>query len=245
MSTYVREERRDELAAERREDGIPARVFLQPIAAPSILGLFGLSAAMMMVAAHLAGWYGSTTSPEFLFPFTAIFGGIAQFMAGMWAYRARDGLATAIHGTWGSFWIAYGILWGLIAAGTLSAPSGAWPELGFWFIMLAAITLMGALASLGESLGLFSVLSTLAAGSAILAAAYFVGSTGWEKVGGWVLVFSAGFAWYVASAMLLAAVTGRTILPLFRYGKLANVPGGRPTQVIQLEHGEPGVRRGQ
>jgi uncharacterized protein len=38
------------------------RVFLQPIAAPSILGLFG-------------------------------------FAAGMWAFRARDGLASAIHGT--------------------------------------------------------------------------------------------------------------------------------------------------
>jgi len=31
-------------------------------------------------------------------------------MAGMWAYRARDAVATAMHGMWGSFWIAYGIL---------------------------------------------------------------------------------------------------------------------------------------
>ena len=33
--------------------------------------------------------YGSTTSPEYLFPFAAIFGGVAQFAAGMWAFRAR------------------------------------------------------------------------------------------------------------------------------------------------------------
>lgn len=163
----------------------------------------------------------------------------------MWAYRARDGLATAMHGMWGSFWIAYGILWGLIATGTLTAPTGAWPELGFWFIMLAAITLMGALAALVESLGLFAVLSTLAAGSAILAAGLFIGSSGWEKVAGWVLAFSAGFAWYTASAMMLEGVGGRTILPLFRYSRQANAPGGRPTEIIQLEHGEPGVRRGQ
>jgi len=31
-------------------------------------------------------------------------------VAGMCAYRARDAVATAMHGMWGSFWIAYGIL---------------------------------------------------------------------------------------------------------------------------------------
>jgi succinate-acetate transporter protein len=66
--------------------------------------------ATFIVAAHLAGWYGTTASPEFLFPFAAMFGGIAQFAAGMWAFRARDGLATAMHGMWGAFWMAYGIL---------------------------------------------------------------------------------------------------------------------------------------
>src|SRR5213595_410873 len=92
------------------------RVFLQPIAAPSVLGLFGFGGATFMVAANLAGWYGSTTtSPLFLFPFAAILGGVAQFTAGVWAYRARDALATAMHGTWGSFWIAYGLFWWLVA----------------------------------------------------------------------------------------------------------------------------------
>jgi len=82
--------------------GIDARtrVFLQSIAAPSILGLFGFAGATFIVAAHLAGWYGTTNSGEFLFPFAAMFGGLAQFMAGMWAYRARDGIATAMHGMW-------------------------------------------------------------------------------------------------------------------------------------------------
>src|SRR5919199_6500635 len=73
------------------------RVFLQPIAAPSVLGLFGFAGATFIVAANLAGWYGNhTTSPLYLAPFAAVFGGVAQFLAGMWAYRAPAGLATAI-----------------------------------------------------------------------------------------------------------------------------------------------------
>src|SRR3954471_40655 len=45
------------------------RVFLQPIAAPSVLGLYGFAASTFMVAAWLAGWYGGKATPEFLFPF--------------------------------------------------------------------------------------------------------------------------------------------------------------------------------
>src|SRR5919205_797642 len=45
------------------------RVFLQPIAAPSILGLFGFALSTFMVSAQLDGWYGTPRSGMFLFPF--------------------------------------------------------------------------------------------------------------------------------------------------------------------------------
>ncbi|NED51990.1 hypothetical protein G3I24_13945, partial [Micromonospora aurantiaca] len=57
------------------------RVFLQPIAAPSILGLFGFAGATMMVGAWQAGWYGNAATPLILWPFVLFFGGLAQFLA--------------------------------------------------------------------------------------------------------------------------------------------------------------------
>jgi len=230
------------------EDGFARpRVFLQPIAAPSVLGLFGFAAATFMVAANVAGWYGNAKTPLYLAPFCLTFGGIGQFLAGMWAYRARDALATAMHGMWGAFWIAYGILNILFATHTLAAPAVPYKsvDFGFWFFALAIITASGALASLAESLGLFAVLSTLAAGSGILAGALIFGSHSWFTVAGWVLVFSAGFAWYTATAMMLAGTTGRTILPLGKFKAEANKPGGKPVRPIQLEWAEPGVKMGQ
>src|SRR5881398_3444949 len=134
------------------------RVYLQPIAAPSVLGLFGFAGATFIVAANMAGWYGSAATPGYLFPFAAMFGGLAQFLAGMWAFRARDALATAIHGMWGSFWIAYGVLELLGATGTLTLPTGTFPELGYWFLVLAVITGFGAIAALGENIGIAAVL---------------------------------------------------------------------------------------
>lgn len=224
-----------------------ARVVLSPIAAPSVLGLFGFSAATLIVAANLAGWYGGSKTPLYLFPFVAIFGGIAQFLAGMWAYKARDVLATAMHGMWGSFWIAYGILFAFVAAGALTVPTGShFPALGFWFIMLAAITWAGMLASFADGLGLTLTLGALAGGSSLLAAGYLTGTHWLITDGGWVLVGSAGAAFYTATAMLLESSYGRVILPLFKpTSKASAIPGGKVTEPIEFRRGQPGVKTGQ
>jgi succinate-acetate transporter protein len=223
-----------------------SRVVLQPVAAPSILGLFGFMGATLIVAGNMAGWYGSpTTSPLYLFEFAAFFGGLAQFLAGMWCFRARDALGTAMHGTWGSFWMAYGLLNLLAATKTITLPTGAFPELGWWFIVLAAITGMGAIASLAESLSLFSVLGLLAAGSAFAAAAFVGGSIGLQHAAGYIFVASAAAAWYTASAMMLENTFGRVILPLGKLKKAANMPGSSVTTPIQFAHGMPGVKKGQ
>src|SRR5919199_1701985 len=118
-----------------RIDRSPARVVLQPIAAPSILGLYGFAGSTFIVAANLAHWYGTPETPLFLFPFAAFFGGLAQFLAGMWSYRARDAIATAMHGMWGAFWMGWGLYQLLAALGTLppvTAPQDT--AFGFWFI---------------------------------------------------------------------------------------------------------------
>jgi succinate-acetate transporter protein len=221
------------------------RVFLQPIAAPSILGLFGFAAATFMVAAHLAGWYGGSSAPGYLFPFALTFGGIAQFAAGMWAFRARDGLATAMHGMWGAFWIAWGVLQLLVLMGLLPVPQAPLLPLGYWFLALAGITAFGTIAALGQNIALTAVLGTLTVGSALLAVEYLVGGTGWERSAGWVLLASAFIAAYTAGAMMIAASWGRTVLPLGEYRKAANIPGRRPIDALEYEYGEPGVRQGQ
>lgn len=223
------------------------RVFLQPIAAPSILGLFGFAAATFMVTAYQVGWYGTATSPLLIFPFATAAGGIAQGAAALWAFKARDAVATAIHGIWAAFWLGYGFVNFMIALKLIpaAAPHAAIPELGYWFFALAAITLIGAIASLGESLALSSVLFPLTAGAALLGVFYIVGGSGWEKVGGYVTMASAFTAFYTASAMMLASVFGRVVLPLGKYRRQPNAPGTRPTYPIQFELGEPGVKQGQ
>lgn len=226
------------------------RVSLTPIAAPSILGLFGLAGATMMVGAWQANWYGTALTPLVLFPFVLTFGGLGQFLAGMWSYRARDGLATAVHGMWGAFWIGWGLLFLLVAVGAY--PLALAPRIGavnqgfaFWFIALCVITGCCALAAMGKNLAMSAVLWPLAAGAGFTAAGFWAGSTWPLRVGGWLFVIAAAIAVYTAAALMLENSFGRTILPLFAFRGGQNIPGRRASRPLEYRYGEPGVKIGQ
>jgi hypothetical protein len=224
---------------ERELEQPQAGIWLQPVAAPSILGLYGFAGATFMVAAHMAHWFGTAQTDMVLWPFAAFFGGLAQFMAGMWAYKARDGVATAMHGMWGSFWMAYGTLWLLVAAGKVTIPANgaAFPALGFWFIVLAAITWAGTAAARAESSVITSVLGVLAAGSTVAAIAELVGIEGLRVLAGWLFIIAALIAWYAATALMINGASGRKVMSL-GVKRLE-------TDEFQIGVGEPGVLRGQ
>ena len=226
------------------------RVVLNPIAAPSILGLFGFAGATMMVGAWQAEWYGDAATLLIVWPFALMFGGVAQFLAGIWAYRARDGLATAMHGMWGAFWLAFGLLFMLVTVGAF--PLALVPEAGianpgfaFWWVALAVITALGAIAALGENMALTGLLTMLAAGAGFTAAGWFAPSEWSLNVGGWLFVVSAVLALYTAAAMMFEGSFGRTILPLGKHRAAAGVSGRKATRPLEYAQGQPGVKSGQ
>jgi hypothetical protein len=89
------------------------------------------------------------------------------------------------------------------------------------------------------------VLLSLSVGSALFAIFNLTGSGGWDSVAGWFFMVSAWLATYTAGAMMLEGAWGRTILPLGKHRREANVPGRRQTIPMQYEHGMPGVKVGQ
>lgn len=90
------------------------RIFLRPIAPPAALGLAGFAGSTFITSSYIANWWGNTTSPTIFFPFVGIFGDLAQFIAGLYGFAARDTLVTVINTMWGSFWIAIGILYAFV-----------------------------------------------------------------------------------------------------------------------------------
>ncbi len=223
------------------------RVSLTPIAAPSIMGLVGFMIATTMVGAWQAGWYGNASTPLAIWPFALVAGGVLQSIAAIASFRARDGVAVAVHTAWGSFWIGWGIMQLLVATGVSTAtPLGTVnTSFGMWFVVLTLVTTFGMLGSLAQNIGIFTVLSTLSAGSALTAAGFFTGSLGTLRAGGWLFVVSAAAAWLVSGAMMLEHSYGRTIIPLGKWSTSANVPGNKLTEPLAYPAGMPGVRVGQ
>ncbi|MDE3205970.1 MAG: GPR1/FUN34/YaaH family transporter [Acidobacteriota bacterium] len=223
------------------------RMVLQPIAAPSILGLFGFAMATMMVGAWQAGWYGSSTTPEILWPLTMLAGGLLQVIACAFCFRARDGIALAVHGVWGAFWLAWSTLILLVTLHVL--PAVTWGTVndgfGFWFIALALVTFSATLAATAQSVILTVTLGSLTAGSVLTAISLWAGNVGTARAGGWLFVISAAAAWVFGTAMMMEHSFGRTIIPLGKLTADANIPGRSPTRPIQRAAGMPGVRVGQ
>ena len=224
------------------------RVVLNPIAAPSIMGLFGFAIATAMVGAWQAGWYGGSGTGAILWPFALFAGGVLQAIAAIVSFKARDGVAVAMHTIWGAFWLGWGLLMALSSTGILPIHlkfGVANAGFAFWFVMLAAITISGTIAAMAQSGLLTLVLGTLAAGASLTAAGFWSGSLATTEAGGWLFVVSAAAAYLFATGMMLEGATGRAIIPLGKWSKDANVPGRKITRPLEYPAGMPGVRVGQ
>lgn len=224
-----------------------SRVVLTPIAAPSIMGLTGFMMATVMVGAWQAGWYGSGGTPMVLWPLVLFAGGVLQSAAALWSFRARDGVAVAVHTAWGSFWLAWGILQLLVATGAMAPiPMGSVNSgFGFWFIGLTLVTGTCMFAALADNVSIALTLAALTGGAAVTAAGFFSGNLVVTQIGGWLFVISAALAWYAISAMILENAFGRTILPVGATSKARNIPGRGGLHPIEYADGMPGVRVGQ
>jgi uncharacterized protein len=224
-----------------------SRVLLTPIAAPSIMGLFGFMIALLLLGAWQAGWYGTAASPLIFWPFAMFAGGIMQSIAAVASLRARDGVAVAVHTAWGSFWVGWGVLQILILLGTvpLIGIGATSPTFAFWFIALTLVTFVGALGALAQNMLLSLTLGFLTLGSMLTAAGFYAGSAVAVNAGGWLFVCSAILALVTASGMMLENAFGRAIIPLGKWSKEANIPRSKVTDSISYPAGMPGVRVGQ
>ena len=203
-----------------------ARIFLQPVAAPAVLGYFALASALFIYGSWFAQWWGTETDASSFCPFLLLFGGVGQLAAGLWGYRARAAVAAALHGSWGAFWLGLGLIYWLATTHTINVPARGeeWQSLGQWLIYMAIITATTAFAVLPRSPVGFLMQGTLATGSLIAAIALIAGSAGWQQVGGLLFVVAAALAFAVGAVLMLSGGSG---------------------ELVEYERGDPGVKVGQ
>jgi len=226
---------------------VRATIFLQPIAAPAVLGYFAAASGFLLFGVWFAGELGGAKGATVLFPFLLLFSGVGQLSAGLWSYRARDAVGASLFGVWGGFWIAYGFLWLLDTAHVLALPLFAhgFGALGQWFIYMAVITWTTAFAALGRSPFQFASQAVASVAATIACAGLIAGSAGWQHAAGWIFVAASALFMYHGTAYMLNALFGQIVLPHFSWRRAENVFGEEPLAPIQVPDAEPGVKVGQ
>ena len=180
------------------------------------LGLVAFATATFAAGTVIAGWWPQSTM-ALVIPVLLIFGGIGQFVAAMWSYANADTLSATAFGSFGAFNVTFSIFFLLQHSGALG-PTVSYGPLAVWIACFAFIAFFLAVAALGRSMGLFTVLFSLAVGYALLSAGYFAmqpnNTSLLYHVGGWFLIVSATLAFYSATAVTLNSSFGRTVLPI-------------------------------
>jgi succinate-acetate transporter protein len=182
------------------------------VADPAPLGLAAFALTTFAFSIANAGLVGEAAINHFV-PLALIYGGLAQFIAGMWEFRNQNTFASTGFTSYGAFWIALGIL--EIFARQLGIAEEQVPVALAWtFTAWAIFTLYMWIGSWGVNAALGIVFTLLLATFILLAATEFTQSMGLHQIAGWVGIVTAASAWYVSAADVLNDTYGRTILPV-------------------------------
>jgi succinate-acetate transporter protein len=194
------------MAQEMRAGAAPA------IADPAPLGLAGFALTTLLLSAHNVGW-----APDLIWVGTALFyGGLAQFMAGMWSFRRGNVFTATAFSTYGAFWLSLATYVLLVVLGKF--PAKDVPNAVGWFLLAFAIfnTYMMFWAA-RINMAVFSVFLTLEITEILLFIGNFSGNaagSGLVALGGWMGIITALVAWYASAAVVANSMRAKPILPV-------------------------------
>jgi succinate-acetate transporter protein len=184
------------------------------IADPAPLGLAGFALTTFLLSGVNAGFIHSG---QLVFVGMALaYGGLAQFMAGMWEFRRNNTFGATAFSSYGAFWLGLGTLFVIDAFS--KTPFLGQDGLCWFFIFWAIFTTYMFIASLRVSVAVATVFLLLSltfwalwGGQGLHEAA----GDGWTLIGGWLGLFTAGAAFYTSFAGVLNLTVGRVLLPVW------------------------------
>ena len=198
------------------------------IADPAPLGLAAFALTTFLLSAKNAGWMTHATGSAFL-GYAFAYGGLAQFLAGMWEFTRANVFGAVAFGSYGAFWMGLG-LWVLLVANPAVAAartptaiavtvSALNHDLGWILLAFAIFNTYMLILSTQINMAVFAVFLTLGVTELILCIGNFnAGSallpTTTIKIGGYVGLLTALVAWYTAMALISRGMAGKLKLPV-------------------------------
>jgi len=188
---------------------------MQTVADPAPLGLGAFALTTFILSAHNA-FGGGVTPPLTFYGFAVFYGGLAQFMAGMFEFRNRNAFGATAFTTYGAFWMGLAGFVTLVLTGKVSGPDIA-RSLGWILLAFAVFNTYMLFWSARLNTAVFLVFLTLEVTEILLFIGNFLGEgagTGLVALGGYVGILTALVAWYASAALLINGMAARVVLPV-------------------------------
>src|SRR6201986_1165743 len=183
---------------------------------PAPLGLAGFAATTFMLSMIHSNLVNHNSLTGVL-GLALAYGGIAQFVAGIWEFRTGNTFGAVAFCSYGAFWISFFFI---VQSVGKNAPAEVFSGLGLYLWMWGIFTAYMFIASLrttGAVAIVFLLLAitfiVLGIGNSALAGTLHA-TNGTIKLGGYIGIVTAVAAWYASFAGVINATFARTILPV-------------------------------
>jgi uncharacterized protein len=188
------------------------------IADPAPLGLAGFGFTTLLFGLVKSGILGSGAPgvSEGVLALALTFGGLAQLLAGMWAFKRGNTFAATAFTAYGAFWFSFFLLVNVFIPQMLAGKATASDVSTFvatYELAWAIFTAYMFIASLAGARAVQAVFFLLTVTFAVLAVADYGTSTSIGKVGGWIALATAAAAIYASFADVTNANFKRRVLP--------------------------------
>lgn len=182
------------------------------------MGLFGFATGTLVIGFVLSGLVPATGLPAVI-PSVMIFAGVAQFVAGLFAFSKGNSFAgTAMCSFGANNVLVTSFIW-MQSAGLI--PKGH-PEdilLGVGLCCLGYVSLALAIAAWKVNGAIFATILALVPGYALPGIGYFGAPPAISHIGGGFLLLAALLAFYVGGAMVINSTHERQVFGLGRLAK--------------------------
>lgn len=187
-----------------------------PIADPAPLGLAGFALTTFVLSCINAGLFPESLLSVFV-PLAFFYGGVAQFLAGIWEFRNNNTFGATAFSSYGMFWVALAFLVFFEPRLGLTGEA-ATTALGLTLLGWTIFTAIMWVASFSTNIGLIIVFTLLLATFILLTVGDLGGVTASAAIGGYVGIATAFAAWYMAAAGVINNTAGRVVLPVGERG---------------------------
>jgi succinate-acetate transporter protein len=138
-----------------------------------------------------------------------IYGGIAQFAAGMWEFVRKNTFGALAFSSYGAFWI--GVYFFINFQGGLAVKGALGLYLLPWILFTAYMTV----AAMKTNVAVLLVFIALTLAFLFLTiGAWDGGHSSITKIGGWIGIVTALLAWYASAAGVINETHGKVVLPV-------------------------------